>query len=155
MSIGVTQHFDLNEFHCKDEYDTPYPIDRIDIEDPSCRRWLTTRLLPLCLVLEALREALGNHPVQIVSGYRSPEHNAEVGGAKHSQHMEGRAVDITVDGFAPSDVHAKALELFAAGKIEIGGLGVYSSWVHLDIRPRPANGHLAQWTGSKIGDEQA
>jgi hypothetical protein len=33
--------------------------------------------------------------VKINSGYRSPEHNAAVGGAPHSDHLSGNAVDFT------------------------------------------------------------
>lgn len=141
MSDFVTIHFDRSEFRCHDG--TEYP-----------REWLLDRLVPLCVVLEVIREACGGRPITILSGYRSPQHNAEVGGAKQSQHMEGRAADITVDGMAPSDVHAQILELFNAGKLEkLGGLGLYDSWVHLDVRPW--QGHLCQWTGCKIGDEVA
>lgn len=91
--------------------------------------------------------------MNILSGYRSPQHNAIVGGAQRSQHVEGRAADITVGGVLPSQVHRTILRLFDAGAIEIGGLGLYLGWVHVDVRPRPANGHLAHWTGTKIGDE--
>lgn len=141
MSIPITQHFTVDEFCCHDG--TPYPVD-----------WISERLLPLCTALEFLRGDLGGRAITILSGYRSPAHNAAVGGAQRSQHMEGRAADITVDSTAPSDVHAALLRLFEAGEIEIGGLGLYPSWVHVDVRPRPVNGHLARWTGTGVGSEQ-
>ncbi len=141
MSTPITQHFSVAEFACHDGQ--AYPPE-----------WIAARLLPLCVVLEVLRAAVGGRSVTILSGYRSPAHNAKVGGAFASQHMAGRAADITVEGVTPADVHRTLLHLFNAGKIEIGGLGEYPGWVHVDVRERPANGHLAQWTGVKVGDEQ-
>jgi hypothetical protein len=138
---AVTQHFSVDEWKCHDG--TPYPPD-----------WITERLLPLCKALEALRVKLGGRAITILSGYRSPAHNAAVGGAQRSQHMDGRAADITVEGTAPSDVHTALLELFGLGEIEIGGLGIYPGWVHVDVRPRPPSGHLARWVGTGVGSEQ-
>ncbi len=142
MSLPVTQHFALQEFQSHDG--VAYPSE-----------WITERLMPLCQVLEKIREACGGRRVTILSGFRSHAHNQAVGGASKSMHMEGKAADITVDGMAPSDVHAKTLELYREAKIAIGGLGKYSGWVHVDIREQHPVGHLAQWTGSKIGDEVA
>ena len=48
----------------------------------------------LCVnVLDPVREALGG-PVEITSGYRTPQTNALIGGSKTSQHMTGEAADI-------------------------------------------------------------
>lgn len=45
-------------------------------------------------VLDPLREMYGK-PITVNSGYRCPQLNAAVGGAKTSQHMRGEAADIT------------------------------------------------------------
>lgn len=45
-------------------------------------------------VLDPLREAWGK-PIVVTSGYRCPELNKAVGGAKNSHHMQGMAADIT------------------------------------------------------------
>ena len=45
-------------------------------------------------VLDPLREMYGK-PITVNSGYRCPQLNAAVGGAKTSQHMRGDAADIT------------------------------------------------------------
>lgn len=145
MSIPVTAHFSIDEFNCHDG--TPYP-----------REWIGDRLLPLCRVLEALRDELGGKPVTILSGYRTPAHNEALrdadgsgtGVAKNSQHLVGRAADITVKGCTPAEVHEALLRLDAAGKIGIGGLGLYQRWVHVDIRDRAADGHLARWNGPGV-----
>jgi uncharacterized protein YcbK (DUF882 family) len=81
-----------------------------------------------------------NKPFHIVSGYRSPGTNANLrrhhrGVAKHSLHMEGRAVDIRMEG-----VSAKAIRT-AALSLNRGGVGYYpsSNFVHLDT------GELRTW----------
>lgn len=45
-------------------------------------------------VLQPLRDMYGR-PIVVNSGYRCPELNKAVGGAKNSQHMTGQAADIT------------------------------------------------------------
>lgn len=141
MSHLVTEHFLLEEFMSHDG--EPYPLS-----------WVDDRLKTLCVILEVIRAAFGGRSVFVVSGYRSPAHNAAIGGAQASQHMEGRAADIRVIGVTAGEVHAKVLELFGAGQLQgLGGLGAYPGWTHVDIRPWI--GHLAQWSGAKFGDEQA
>jgi uncharacterized protein YcbK (DUF882 family) len=141
MRPHATPHFAIREFDCHDGVEYP-------------ESWIEERLKPLCVVLERVRLELGN-PIGIVSGYRSPEHNQAIGGVSASQHMQGRAADIVVNNHSPEKVYGCILRLFRAGAIEIGGLGVYNSWVHIDVRPRPDSGHLAQWTGVTFGSEQA
>jgi zinc D-Ala-D-Ala carboxypeptidase len=50
-------------------------------------------------VLEQVRTLLGNKPIFISSGYRSPALNTAVGGAQGSDHVFGRAADFTCPGF--------------------------------------------------------
>ena len=132
-------------------------------------------------VLEPLRLLWGS-PLKSVSGYRSPAHNAAIGGASQSQHMLGKACDVT-----PADVnwaglrahflHHPGYEEFTASmeadqerikqldllvehclgrELEaVGGVGLYlqSGWLHLDIRPRGLTGHVARWLGADFGSE--
>lgn len=135
--MKITPNFSSDEFACHD--DTPYPRD-----------WIESRLVPLCETLQVLRDAIAR-PISIISGYRSPGWNARVGGADHSQHPQGRAADIRVGGMKPAEVHAKVLELHAAGKLpHLGGLGLYLTFVHVDVRPPKPDGSLARWTGSGV-----
>lgn len=80
---------------------------------------------------------------QVISGYRSPatnkllrERSGEV--AKHSLHMDGKAMDIYLEDVALEHVRAAALDL---GR---GGVGYYpeSKFVHLDVGP------VRQWKGT-------
>ena len=110
-NVQVGPHFRVKEFACKDGSTITF------IDD-----YMVT-------ILELLRKELGNKPIIITSGYRTPTHNAKVGGAKYSYHMRGMAVDIKVDGKTSKEV-AKALD-----KLVIGcGIIVYESWVHFDVR---------------------
>ena len=50
-------------------------------------------------VLEPVRTLLGGRPIFISRGYRSMALNAVVGGAQGSDHLFGRAADLTCPGF--------------------------------------------------------
>jgi zinc D-Ala-D-Ala carboxypeptidase len=58
--------------------------------------------------LEALRLKLGNKPITVNSGFRSIQHNADVGGASDSMHLYGTAADLDVPGVANKTVYQKA-----------------------------------------------
>jgi len=133
--MKITKHFSLEEFACRDG--TSYP-----------ENWITSRLEPLCRVLEILRHDLGM-PVSINSGYRTPSYNRKIGGARHSQHVNGAAADIAVVGHSSDLVHNSILNLHRTGAIKIGGLGNYVTFTHIDIRPGT---RLARWSGSRISN---
>ncbi|WP_156459950.1 D-Ala-D-Ala carboxypeptidase family metallohydrolase [Mesorhizobium sp. Root157] len=88
-------------------------------------------------VLDALAANPNAQTVGINSGYRSPQHNAAVGGAKHSQHTHGNAIDLDVRGL--SDAQKTAL-LDTAIEAGAKGIGLYSSGntIHVDTRANPA-----------------
>ena len=80
----VTPHFTWAEFACQDAQKTPVP--------PNLR----TNTIRLCWLLEKLRHQLGDVPISIDLGYRTPAHNRQVGGAADSRHMHGDAADFFV-----------------------------------------------------------
>jgi uncharacterized protein YcbK (DUF882 family) len=82
-------------------------------------------------------------PFQVISGYRSPatnrmlsERSGEV--AKHSLHMDGKAMDIFLEDVDLKYVRAAALDI---GR---GGVGYYpsSKFVHVDVGP------VRKWSGT-------
>jgi uncharacterized protein YcbK (DUF882 family) len=81
-----------------------------------------------------LKQNLGlNKSFQIISGYRSPFTNAQLrknsrGVAEHSYHLQGRAIDIRVEGVASKTIRNAALA------VAQGGVGYYprNDFVHLD-----------------------
>ena len=89
--MKLSQHFDLAEFtrsesakrHGVSNEPTPEHLANIKV---LCER-----------VLEPLRAHFG-HPINISSGYRSKILNHYIGGTLKSQHLEGKAVDLDLDG---------------------------------------------------------
>ena len=129
LNAYLTPHFRLSEFASKDGSGFPDSV----IDD----------LTKQAQLLEIIREAAGNRPISINSGYRSPAHNRAVHGATHSQHPMGTAADFNVSGMTPRQTTELITELIDQGRLPSGGLGVYNNWVHYDHRP---NGN-ARWAG--------
>jgi len=82
--------------------------------------------------LQELRD-LAAATVRITSGYRCPELNRAVGGAKRSQHLLGNAADIVIDGRSVAETYELAEQVPA---FRNGGIGVYpeQGFVHVDVR---------------------
>lgn len=74
---------------------------------------------------------------RITSGYRDPEHNARVGGAKNSQHIHGNAFDMNVADLS----REQRIDLIRQAR-EAGfrGVGVYDNSLHFDVGPERAWG---------------
>lgn len=125
-SGGLSANFSLSEFKCHDG--TAVPSRYL----PNVQR--------LARNLEALRAAFGGASIHVNSGYRSPAYNRSVGGARNSQHLYAAAADIVVAGKTARQVKAKIEELIRSGAMEEGGVGLYSSFVHYDVR-----GSRARW----------
>jgi hypothetical protein len=101
-----------------------------------------------------LKDILGKD-VPVVSGYRDPERNAAAGGAKHSQHIEGDAVDLDVSSLSKSERVAVIQNALAQG---FTGIGVYPNSIHIDMGKSRAWGpsfskdSLPKWASKAIDD---
>jgi uncharacterized protein YcbK (DUF882 family) len=123
--MKLTEHFHLSEFQSRDLAAFPEEVK--------------TNLQELAENLEVLRAHIGQ-PIIITSGYRSPAHNEREGGASNSMHLTGKAADIKVAGMSARVLHSQIEMLIKYGKMKEGGLGLYATWVHYDIR-----GSRARW----------
>ena len=121
----MTENFNLMEFASKDGADFPQEVIK--------------NLYELAKNLEVIR-AFYNKPIKVNSGYRSPAHNKNVGGSPKSQHVQGKAADILIDGITPKELAQGIKVLIENGKISEGGIGVYDTFTHYDIR-----GTKARW----------
>lgn len=121
----MTKNFSIHEFMCKDGSPVPLPLI------PNVEK--------LAKNLQVLRDHLGE-PLTILSGYRSPAHNAKVGGKKNSYHMKALAADLSCKSKTPKQLHSIIEKLIAERKMNQGGLGLYPGFVHYDVR-----GTKARW----------
>lgn len=112
----LSTNFAVKEFACKDGSDAMLVAPR------------------LVMVLQSLRSHFCA-AVTINSGYRTPQYNARVGGVTDSQHCYGTAADIVVRGKTPAQVAAYARQLMP----DWGGVGVYDSFCHIDVREAKAD----------------
>lgn len=123
--MRITKNFRLSEFDCKDGSELPSQ--------------LLTNVVELAENLQALRDFVGL-PIKINSSYRSLEHNAKIGGSQNSQHLFAKAADIVIESKSPEQVANIIKHLIDEGKMKQGGIGVYKTFTHYDIR-----GHKARW----------
>jgi hypothetical protein len=81
-------------------------------------------------VISQVASAFG--PVTVNSTCRSRRHNSRVGGARHSHHLSGNAVDFRVRGASARSVYA-----FLRSHGSVGGLKFYSrGFFHIDTGSR-------------------
>ena len=66
----------------------------ITTKETSCKCGCGLNVQPDFLVLLNEIRRSYNKPIVVLSGARCPTHNASVGGAKNSSHIEGLAVDL-------------------------------------------------------------
>ncbi len=129
--MKLTKNFPKSEFDCKDGSEMPNDVfENVKI---------------LAEQMQVLRDELGV-PIHLTNGYRSPHYNDVVlpsrgyKTAKNSQHKYGRACDMKVKGMSPKKVYLTIERLIKEGKMLQGGLGLYNTFVHYDIR-----GTRARW----------
>jgi len=80
-------------------------------------------------MLDTAREIYGK-PMAINSGFRTEEHNQEVGGTENSSHLRGLAADIKCTTSA--DRYDLLDSLFKAG---FNRIGIAKTFIHVDIDP--------------------
>lgn len=123
--MRLTKNFELKEFSCKDGTNVPDELMENCIE--------------LAENLQKIRDYFGR-PLIINSAYRTESHNKKVGGVSNSQHLKCKAADIKIKGVSIKELSNAIFTLIERGEIKQGGVGVYKTFVHYDIR-----GNKARW----------
>lgn len=104
-------------------------------------------IIPAISLVQAIRSRL-SRPVIIHSSYRSPAYNRSIGGKAHSLHLVFNALDFSPAGYNQYEIETlyhqicqgqyKIPVLWRAQAIILEpsmlGLGLYSSFIHLDAR---------------------
>lgn len=109
-----------------------------DAKDRNAMIGIDVGLLNLMYAMQEWARMTGkdNPLITINSAYRTPRRNATIeGAAKHSLHMQGKAVDITMRGVELSHISQMARYY------QVGGVGIYPTFIHLDT------GRVRSWRG--------
>jgi len=114
----LTKNFSRWEFACN----CGCGFDRIDME--------------LVENLQSIRDQF-TMPIHVSSGCRCAEYNNSIGSKPTSQHVLGKAADIWIADVRPIYIARRAVKLAC---FKYGGIGVYDTFVHLDVR-----GKTARW----------
>ena len=125
----MTQNFKKHEFDCSCGCEMPLTVE--------------LNVQRLAEELQYIRTYI-HRPITINSGYRCESYNNTIpGSSSRSQHVLGKAADIVVSGMNSTQVFEQLDELQHEGKIHTGGMGLYDSFVHYDIR-----GYRKRWNYS-------
>ena len=127
--MQLTSNFSKSEFECKCGCEMPDNV--------------LDNVKKLALSLQTLRDKI-KKPIKVNSSYRCLSHNRSIGSNDSSQHVLGKAADIVIKGQIPEQT-ANLLEvLIDNNEISQGGLGIYNTFTHYDIR-----GRKARWDNRK------
>jgi uncharacterized protein YcbK (DUF882 family) len=112
-------------------------VIRMNHESIPTSQVAVDNIIKAATFLEEVEDFLGQ-PVEVRSWYRSPEHNARVGGSSNSRHLAGDAVAITVGGMSVEEAYEKLDPWWG----DRGGLAanIRTNTVHIDGR-----GYRARW----------
>jgi len=127
----LTKNFNLSEFLYSKWFDkrTQALVIKMYNETNSIQH----NIQKLANQLQTLRNEVGV-PVIINIAYRPVFYELSKGRDGTSKHTKGEAADITAQGLKPKYVAAKIEQLISSGDMLQGGLGVYPTFVHYDIR---------------------
>lgn len=154
----MSDYFTLEEMRCKGS-GIAYPA-----------KFIKSGVWPKLLTsANELRTDYG-YAIQTISGYRDPEYNATLretsilrhmesgltraqaekacGVAKDSRHMYGEAMDLRPTVGTAVQLYALGISMIHAGKlVHIGAMRLYEreNWLHMDLRPRNADGSITTW----------
>jgi len=123
--MKITNNFSLEEFECKCGCKMP--------------EFVKKNIIELAENLQVIRDVVGK--LNLTNAYRCKEHNADVGGAANSQHLKGKAADVKSKEYDVLEVSKIIEGLIKSEKIEQGGIGIYNTFTHYDIR-----GVRARWS---------
>jgi len=126
--MKLTNNFSLSEFQCKCGCKMPAFVEE--------------NIKELANNLQVLRDEIGR--LDLTNAYRCKDHNADVGGATNSQHLKGKAADIKSSALNPKEIASYVDDLMKNEKFKLGGIGIYNTFTHVDIR-----GIRARWSKTK------
>lgn len=126
--MQLSEHFTLKELTASDT------AARLGI-DNNPPVYAVENLKRLCALLEDVRHAVGK-PIRISSGYRCLKVNHAVGSRDTSQHLQGCAADIKVQGVTVDEL----MKVIIGAGVKFDQLiREFDSWVHISVPNTPAD----------------
>lgn len=124
--MEISKNFRLKEF-------TKSAVaDKMKIDNTKVPEYVKNNIKEMVYqVLQPLRDYI-EKPITINSGYRCLKLNAAIGGVPTSQHVQGQAVDIEVDGMTSFEIAQAVLDLH----LPYDQLILYNDFVHISIGTR-------------------
>ena len=124
MDIQLSPHFTLSEFT------RSQAATRACLTNQPTSPVVIANLRRTASLLEQVRTLLGDKPIFVDSGYRSPKVNSLVGGTGKSAHCDGRAVDFVCPEFgSPKEICATILR----SGLVFDQLIYEGTWVHVAV----------------------
>lgn len=111
--------------------------NRMANENDGLDDTIKTNLETLCQAMDIVRDFLGK-PINVHVTYRPEEYNKQIGGATHSAHVLGLAMDFDC-GEDCNETRAKLLPMLEQWNMRMENHN--GPWVHLDCNPVPEGGH--------------
>jgi hypothetical protein len=119
---------------------THFTVEELTQSQTAIRRGIDNTPAPdvvenlkrVAALLEQIRTLLGEKPIFVSSGYRSPGVNAAVGGASNSRHLLGLAADFTCPSFATPQIICREI---AESGLAFDQLIFEGTWVHIGLSP--------------------
>ena len=128
-NMKLTTNFSKHEFDCSDGSEMPDNI--------------LANIRVLASYFQVIRDTIGVR-IDVNSSYRSMQFNRSIGSKDTSQHVTGKAADLSVNSITPEHLYDVIEYLIEWDFIPEGGLGLYDTFVHYDIR-----GYKARWDNRK------
>ena len=111
----LSKNFDRSEFACQGK-------------DCCCH---SAPIHPDLVAGLQLMRIMSGVPLSVTSGFRCVKHNSSIGGTENSLHTFGMAADVKCDVLTIEQLAEYAKNI---GVFRYGGIGLYCSWIHIDVR---------------------
>jgi uncharacterized protein YcbK (DUF882 family) len=109
--------------------------NRVANEQDGLNDTIKENLIDLCKSMDVVRDYIES-PIIVHVTYRPIEYNKAIGGALHSAHSDGKAMDFHVNGISCDDFRKKIVD---EGKLDDWEMRCEdasgTNWVHLDRAP--------------------
>jgi hypothetical protein len=129
--MKISEHFTLEEFVFSEA------AARLGLDNAPDTPAIAN-LVRMAAFMERIRTLLGDHPIAVHSGYRSPQVDSAVGGVITSAHCHGLACDFVSPAFGTPGETALAV---LRSNLPYDQLILEDGWVHVSL---PQDGGIAR-----------